>query len=80
MHEWSDGKQKDIRALLCTLDQVLWEGQTRWKGCSMQDLVTADQVRKHFRKAVRTVHPDVVSPESSHVYNSVSEDWRRSCA
>lgn len=43
---------------------VLWEGETRWKTVGMADLVTPDQVKKVYRKAVLVVHPDKVSDVS----------------
>jgi hypothetical protein len=58
--EWSQGKEQNIRALLCSLDKVLWDGEKRWKPVGMHDLVTADQVKKVYRKAVLSVHPDKV--------------------
>ena len=60
MLEWTQGKEKNIRALLCSLDKVLWDGEKRWKRVGMQDLVSADQVKKVYRKAVLSVHPDKV--------------------
>lgn len=39
---------------------VLWEGETRWKPVGMADLVTPEQVKKVYRKAVLVVHPDKV--------------------
>ncbi|XP_062827613.1 cyclin-G-associated kinase isoform X3 [Anolis carolinensis] len=56
--DWIDGKERNIRALLSTLHTVLWEGETKWKPCGMADLVTPDQVKKYYRKAVLVVHPD----------------------
>lgn len=56
--DWIQGKERNIRALLCSLDKVLWEEETRWKGCSMSELVSADQVKKVYKKAVLCVHPD----------------------
>ncbi|XP_027889074.1 cyclin-G-associated kinase isoform X1 [Xiphophorus couchianus] len=56
--EWIEGKERNIRALLSTLHTVLWEGETRWKPVGMADLVTPDQVKKFYRKAVLVVHPD----------------------
>lgn len=56
--EWTQGKERNIRALLCSLHTVLWEGEDRWKGIGMHDLVTPDQVKKVYRKAVLAVHPD----------------------
>lgn len=46
MRSWSEGKRKNIRALLCSLDTVLWEGEKRWKKVGMHELVHADQVNK----------------------------------
>lgn len=58
--DWIEGKERNIRALLSTLNTVLWEGETRWKSVSMADLVTPEQVKKYYRKAVLIVHPDKV--------------------
>ncbi|XP_044299952.1 cyclin-G-associated kinase isoform X3 [Varanus komodoensis] len=56
--DWIDGKERNIRALLSTLHTVLWEGETKWKQVGMADLVTPEQVKKYYRKAVLVVHPD----------------------
>ncbi|KAF0034175.1 hypothetical protein F2P81_014241 [Scophthalmus maximus] len=56
--DWIEGKERNIRALLSTLHTVLWEGETRWRPVGMADLVTPDQVKKYYRKAVLIVHPD----------------------
>uniref|UniRef100_A0A4W3J3K5 DnaJ heat shock protein family (Hsp40) member C6 n=1 Tax=Callorhinchus milii TaxID=7868 RepID=A0A4W3J3K5_CALMI len=56
--DWIEGKERNIRALLSTLHTVLWEGETKWKVVGMADLVTPDQVKKVYRKAVLVVHPD----------------------
>ncbi|KAL2091875.1 hypothetical protein ACEWY4_011673 [Coilia grayii] len=56
--DWIEGKERNIRALLSTLHTVLWEGETRWKPIGMADLVTPDQVKRVYRKAVLVVHPD----------------------
>ncbi|XP_047230897.1 putative tyrosine-protein phosphatase auxilin isoform X2 [Girardinichthys multiradiatus] len=58
--DWIEGKERNIRALLSTMHTVLWEGETRWKPVGMADLVTPDQVKKVYRKAVLVVHPDKV--------------------
>ncbi|XP_038608306.1 putative tyrosine-protein phosphatase auxilin isoform X2 [Tachyglossus aculeatus] len=56
--EWIEGKERNIRALLSTMHTVLWSGETRWKPVGMADLVTPEQVKKVYRKAVLVVHPD----------------------
>ncbi|NWW96379.1 GAK kinase, partial [Rhynochetos jubatus] len=56
--EWIEGKERNIRALISTLHTVLWEGENKWKPVSMAALVTPEQVKKYYRKAVLVVHPD----------------------
>ncbi|XP_076127024.1 cyclin-G-associated kinase isoform X1 [Alosa pseudoharengus] len=56
--DWIEGKERNIRALISTLHTVLWEGETKWRPMGMADLVTPDQVKKAYRKAVLVVHPD----------------------
>ncbi|KAG7326282.1 hypothetical protein KOW79_009683 [Hemibagrus wyckioides] len=56
--DWIEGKERNIRALLSTMHTVLWEGESRWKPVGMADLVTPEQVKKIYRKAVLVVHPD----------------------
>lgn len=58
--DWTEGKERNIRALLSTLHTVLWEGESRWTPVGMADLVTPAQVKKQYRKAVLVVHPDKV--------------------
>jgi len=55
--KWKDGKARNLRALLCSLDTVLWE-QTKWTKCGMHQLVTPLDVKKMYRKACLAVHPD----------------------
>lgn len=59
--EWTEGKERNIRALLSTLHTVLWDGESRWTPVGMADLVTPGQVKKQYRRAVLVVHPDKVS-------------------
>lgn len=57
--DWTSHKERNIRALLCTLHTILWEG-TRWSECGMHQLVTPADVKKMYRKACLAVHPDKV--------------------
>ncbi|XP_036377954.1 putative tyrosine-protein phosphatase auxilin isoform X2 [Megalops cyprinoides] len=66
--DWIEGKERNIRALLSTMHTVLWEGETRWKPVSMADLVTPEQVKKVYRKAVLVVHPDKATGEPYEQY------------
>lgn len=57
--DWTTHKERNIRALLCSLHTVLWEG-TRWSECGMHQLVSPADVKKMYRKACLAVHPDKV--------------------
>lgn len=63
--DWTEGKERNIRALLSTLHTVLWDGESRWTPVGMADLVTPEQVKKQYRRAVLVVHPDKVSAGGS---------------
>ncbi|XP_068220861.1 cyclin-G-associated kinase isoform X2 [Palaemon carinicauda] len=55
--EWTEGKKKNIRALLCSLHTIVWEG-AKWNECGMHQLVQPNDVKKMYRKACLGVHPD----------------------
>lgn len=57
--EWTEGKKNNIRALLCSVHTVLWDG-AKWNKCEMAQLVSASDVKKAYRKACLAVHPDKV--------------------
>lgn len=63
--EWTEGKKGNIRALLCTLHTVLWEG-SGWN-CNLSSLVTHADVKKSYRKACLAVHPDKVNLQLSKI-------------
>ena len=54
---WTEGKERNIRVLLCSLHTVLWE-DSRWSQCGMHQLVTKNDVKKMYRKACLAAHPD----------------------
>ena len=58
--EWVDGKQRNLRALLCSLHTVVWEGETRWKEVGMHQLVEPNDVKKYYKRACLAIHPDKV--------------------
>ncbi|XP_066510032.1 cyclin-G-associated kinase-like isoform X1 [Hoplias malabaricus] len=78
--EWIEGKERNIRALISTLHTVLWEGETRWRPVNMADLVTPEQVKKFYRKAVLVVHPDKATgqPYEQHakmIFMELNDAW-----
>ncbi|XP_076320143.1 cyclin-G-associated kinase-like isoform X1 [Tachypleus tridentatus] len=55
--DWTQRKERNIRALLCSLHTVLWDS-ARWQEVGMHQLVTTADVKKFYRKACLAVHPD----------------------
>lgn len=57
---WRDGKRDNLRGLIASLDQVLWE-DSGWKKVGMHELVMANKVKINYMKAIAKTHPDKVS-------------------
>ena len=58
--KWRLGKENNLRALLSTLQNVLWEG-SGWKEIGMGELLMPGKVKIHYMKGIAKVHPDKVS-------------------
>jgi hypothetical protein len=56
---WKGTKADNLRALLGSLDKVLWP-DAGWKKVGMGDLVMANKVKIIYMKAIAKVHPDKV--------------------
>jgi hypothetical protein len=57
---WRKGKEGNLRALLGSLDTVLWEG-ANWKKVGMSELIVPGRVKVAYMKGIAKVHPDKVS-------------------
>ena len=57
IRDWVDGKEGNIRGLLCSLHKVVWP-ESPWEECGMHQLVTPSDVKKMWRKALLATHPD----------------------
>lgn len=57
---WKGTKADNLRALLGSLDKVLWP-EAGWKKVNMGDLVMPNKVKIIYMKAIAKVHPDKVS-------------------
>lgn len=60
INAWKNGKEGNLRALLTSLDTVLWEG-AGWKKVSMADVVLTNKVKIIYMKGIGKCHPDKVS-------------------
>lgn len=56
---WKHGKENNLRALLASLDTVLWSEAT-WKGANMSELIDPKRCKIVYMKAIAKVHPDKV--------------------
>lgn len=57
---WKGTKSDNLRALLGSLDKVLWP-EAGWNKVNMGDLVLPNKVKIVYMKAIAKVHPDKVS-------------------
>ncbi|TKA80603.1 hypothetical protein B0A55_02919 [Friedmanniomyces simplex] len=79
---WRGGKADNLRALLQSLDGVLWEG-AGWKKVGMSDLVVPGRVKVVYMKAIGKVHPDKIAQDatteqrmvSAAVFSTLNEAW-----
>jgi hypothetical protein len=56
---WRNGKQDNLRALLGSLDSVLWP-ESGWKKIGLAELVLPNKVKIQYMKGIAKVHPDKV--------------------
>lgn len=61
---WKGGKADNLRALLSSLEIVLWP-EAEWKKIGMAELVLPNKVKIQYMKGIAKVHPDKVSGYSS---------------
>ncbi|KAK8035642.1 hypothetical protein PG993_010637 [Apiospora rasikravindrae] len=79
---WRDGKRDNLRALLGSMDQVLWEG-SGWKKVGLHELVMANKVKINYMKAIGKTHPDKLPQDASTevkliaatVFATLNEAW-----
>ncbi|KAF2753941.1 hypothetical protein EJ05DRAFT_160670 [Pseudovirgaria hyperparasitica] len=79
---WKGTKADNLRALLGSLDNVLWP-EAGWKKVGMNELVMPNKVKIVYMKAIAKVHPDKVSQTatteqkmiSASVFSTLNEAW-----
>ncbi|PWW74275.1 hypothetical protein C7212DRAFT_283437 [Tuber magnatum] len=64
VNAWKSGKEGNLRALLASLDTVLWEGNG-WKKVGMGELLMPNKCKVAYMKGIGKVHPDKISMEAS---------------
>ncbi|CAM8917782.1 unnamed protein product [Rhodiola kirilowii] len=82
---WSRGKTGNLRALLSTLQYILGP-DSGWQPIHLTDIVTADAVKKAYRKATLFVHPDKLQQRGAtikqkyiceKVFDLLKDAWNR---
>ncbi|XP_073052763.1 uncharacterized protein [Primulina eburnea] len=85
IRRWAAGKEGNLRALLSSLQQVLWP-ECGWRPVSLTDMITSDSVKKVYKKATLYVHPDKVQQKGSNiqqkyiaekVFDLLKEAWNK---
>ncbi|CAG7565648.1 unnamed protein product [Fusarium equiseti] len=79
---WRDGKRDNLRALIASLDTVLWEN-SGWKKVGLHELVMANKVKINYMKAIAKTHPDKLPQDASTevrliaglVFSTLNESW-----
>ncbi|KAJ6521342.1 hypothetical protein DFH09DRAFT_1425006 [Mycena vulgaris] len=80
---WKGGKETNVRALLASLDTVLWP-ELGLQPSGMKDLVTPGQVKIRYMKAIAKLHPDKLNANNSTleqrmvangVFGALNEAW-----
>jgi len=79
---WKGGKADNLRALLGSLDDVLWE-DSGWKKISMADLVLPGKVKVQYMKGIAKVHPDKIPTDATTeqrmiagaVFSTLNDAW-----
>lgn len=63
VNKWREGKRDNLRALIGSMENVLWEG-SGWKKVGLHELVINSKVKINYMKAIGKCHPDKVSSPS----------------
>ncbi|KAL4860959.1 hypothetical protein BDV12DRAFT_180914 [Aspergillus spectabilis] len=61
---WKGGKQDNLRALLGSLDTVLWP-EANWKKINMSELIMPSKVKIQYMKGIAKVHPDKIPTDAT---------------
>ncbi|CAL1699913.1 unnamed protein product [Somion occarium] len=80
---WKGGKENNIRALIASLETVLWP-ELGWQKVGMHELVTPNQVKIRYTKAIAKLHPDKLNVHNTTleqrmiangVFGSLNDAW-----
>lgn len=56
---WKRGKETNLRALLSSLDTIVWP-ELGWKPIALHQVLDANGLKKNYTKAIARLHPDKI--------------------
>lgn len=74
---WKGGKENNIRALIASLENVLWP-ELGWVKVGMAELITEAQVKIRYMKAIAKLHPDKVCLSLKYFFTLNLMGWQYS--
>ncbi|KIM76584.1 hypothetical protein PILCRDRAFT_12638 [Piloderma croceum F 1598] len=83
LQAWKGGKETNIRALIASLETVLWP-ELGWQKVSMAEVVSPGQVKVRYTKAIAKLHPDKLNVNNTTleqrmiangVFGALNEAW-----
>ncbi|KAL7089807.1 hypothetical protein ACP275_12G000400 [Erythranthe tilingii] len=85
LKRWSSGKERNLRALLSTLQYILGP-DSGWQPVPLTEVITTTAVKKAYRKATLFVHPDKLQQRGAtiqqkyiceKVFDLLKEAWNK---
>lgn len=82
LKNWVSGKETNLRALIATLDSVLWKN-SGWQTVGMSELVEPSRCKVKYLKAISKVHPDKLAKDeplehrllASGIFTTLNKAW-----
>ncbi|GJJ11547.1 hypothetical protein Clacol_005781 [Clathrus columnatus] len=83
LETWRSGKEQNVRALIASLETIL-PTRFSWQKVGMAELVTNNQVKARYMKAIARLHPDKLSASdisveermiANGVFGTLNEAW-----
>ncbi|KAJ1019371.1 hypothetical protein NDA13_006287 [Ustilago tritici] len=79
---WKRGKETNLRALLSSLDTIVWP-ELGWKAIALHQVLDQNGLKKNYTKAIARLHPDKISKAASTeqkmiasaAFHAINEAW-----
>lgn len=79
---WKRGKETNLRALLSSLDTIVWP-ELGWKPIALHQVLDQAGLKKNYTKAIARLHPDKIKKDASTeqkmiasaAFHAINEAW-----